>query len=190
MKTLEFENILFLEIHAPPEKAPPARQHKEDFGSAVAMEGVAALGRLACGPDIEAVWDREMHMLVGGLRYAASDDCEVLFQIRAWRVRINERGAARDQITISNQSRLHVCWCHSVSPLVLCSIAYVCKSVSQEENPPHVDVLVAEKGGKASGRVYGSRESQTQTVKIDRPVPSNTVEAATRLATPYMFANT
>ena len=38
--------------------------------------------------------------------------------------------------------------------------------------------------------IYGKIPSQKAVVTIDKPVPTNTADAATRFATPYIFANT
>jgi hypothetical protein len=53
---------------APPEEAPAPRQDEEHLRRAVGMERVAALGRLPAAPMLKPCGQRDVHMLIGGLR--------------------------------------------------------------------------------------------------------------------------
>ena len=103
-------------------EAPAARVDPEDFGGLVAVLGVHASGRLARRADIEAVRLAYVHVLVRVLGDARADDREVLLRLAARRASIDKRGAARDQLAVTDEPRPHLFPCnltgcrHAASP--------------------------------------------------------------------------
>ena len=82
----------------------------------MAVQRVAALGRLACGPDVETGRVGDVNVLIGTFGYAAADNGEVLFLVAAGRVCVDEGCATGLQIAVADDAGFDV-KAHEFSPL-------------------------------------------------------------------------
>ena len=109
----DVEDVAFLQHHlarrapAPPEEAPAAREHEEDFRGAVQVQGVSAFRRLAGGADVEPGRLPDVDVLLGVLRDAGADDGEVLLPVGAGGMGVDERAAAGNELAVANDAPVH-----------------------------------------------------------------------------------